>query len=305
MNFADRLDAAVARVGSPAMLGIDPHLDLLPDEFAVARDVDAPRAERAAAIARFSEELVDVAAERVAIVKPQSAFYEQLGADGVAAWERTVRAARSAGLLVLGDMKRGDMGTSAAGYARAYLDGPGARDARVDAITVQPYQGEDSVRPFLDAAARNDGGAFVLLRTSNPSSNEVQQHGVPPVSDVVASAIDRWGAGLVGECGYSSLGAVVGATRPEELAHLRALCPRTPFLIPGVGAQGGRASDLADAFPDPSHPFRGAVVNSSRAIAFAYRADEHAGKHWKDAANDALDALVAELRDALASSARA
>jgi orotidine-5'-phosphate decarboxylase len=299
VSFADRLAAAVDRVENPALLGIDPHLDLLPDEFAVARDKDAPRAERADAVARFGEALVDVAAGRVAAVKPQSAFFEVLGADGLQAWERVVRAARAADLIVLGDVKRGDIASTAAAYATAFLDGPGRGDTRCDALTVQPYQGIDSVRPFLNRCPDNDAGVFVLVRTSNPSADDFQTKGAPKLYTIVADAVAEWGREHVGESGWSDVGAVVGATRPEELAMLRARMPQTPFLVPGFGAQGGTARDVVGAFPDARHPWRGGLVNSSRGIAFAYRNDAHAGRDWRDAARDALDAMVVELREAL------
>ena len=299
MNFADRLDAAVERVANPCLVGIDPHLDLLPDEFAVARDPSAPRPERAAALEAFGCELVELCAGRVAAVKPQSAFFELLGADGVRAWEGVVRAAREHDLLVIGDVKRGDIASTAAAYATALLEGGGDDSSRCDAITVSPYLGPDTLEPFVEASARCDGGLFVLVRTSNPGGGAFQLHGEPPLYERVAAELGRLGEPLRGACGLSSIGAVVGATHPAELALLRKLLPETPFLLPGYGAQGGSARDIVAAFPDPEHPCRGGLVNSSRGVAFAWRKPENAGRSWKDAADDALGAMIADLRGAL------
>src|SRR5262245_12178812 len=189
-NFADRLEAALERVRTPALVGIDPHLELLPAPFAVARDPRAPRAERAAAVETFCKELIDLVAGAVAAVKPQSAFFEVLGADGALAWERVVAHAHAAGLLVIGDVKRSDIASTAAAYASAYLEGlPGMPRAHLcDAVTLNPYLGSDSLAPFVDACRRVGGGLFVLVRTSNEGSREFQAHGEPPLCERVAAA---------------------------------------------------------------------------------------------------------------------
>lgn len=299
-SWIDRLDAAVRRVGNPCLLGLDPHLDLLPAPFAVARDADAPRAERADAVARFCMELVELAASRVAAVKPQSAFFELLGSDGARAWERVVAHAHAHELLVIGDVKRSDIASTAAAYATAFLEGlPGApRDELCDAITINPYLGTDSVTPFLDACNRAGKGIYVLVRTSNPGAGAFQLHGDPPLCDQVARAVDAWGETLRGRCGWSSVGAVVGATKRADLARLRRAMPRTPLLLPGYGVQGATAADVVDAFPDAAEPWRGALVNSSRGIAFA--GAKQPGRPWKDAASVALQAMIDEVRGALA-----
>jgi orotidine-5'-phosphate decarboxylase len=296
--FADRLDAAIARVGNPCLLGLDPHLELLPEEFALARDTAAPRAARARELERFCFELIELAAGRVPAVKPQSAFFEVFGADGALAWERVVRAARSAGLLVIGDVKRGDIASTAAAYASAYLDPlPGLeRESACDAITLSPWLGRDTLEPFVAACKSTGGGLFVLVRTSNPGSAQFQRGGPPHASDLVADAVRAVGEELLGACGLSSIGAVTGATHATELAALRARMPRTPLLLPGYGAQGASARDVVPAFLPHG---RGALVASSRGVAFAQRSKEHAGKPWKDAARDALTAMIADLRGAL------
>ncbi|MCZ6597489.1 MAG: orotidine-5'-phosphate decarboxylase [Planctomycetota bacterium] len=302
MTFADRLDYAVARVGHPCIVGLDPHFDLLPDEFAAARQPNVPRAERATALAAFCRELIDVCAGRVAAVKPQSAFFEVLGGFGVAAWEEVVHASHAAGLLVIGDVKRGDIASTSAAYASAYLEGVPGRDPSTlcDAITVNPFLGDDSIEPFVDACERTEKGIFVLVRTSNRGADRFQHHGSPELCYEVADAVDRWGARLASDSGLSSVGAVVGATHTDELAALRARMPHATLLLPGYGHQGATAADVVPAFvPGPEGP-RGALVSSSRAIAFAYRSSGGSGtKHWKDAAREALNAMIAEVSSAL------
>ena len=297
MSFADRLDAAVMEVGHPLVLGIDPHFDLLPDEFATASLSLASHEERAEAVEAFCGQLVDLAAGKIAAVKPQAAFFEILGSHGMRAFERTVARAHGHGLLVIGDVKRGDVPSTAKAYARAYLHGDAP--SICDAITVNPYLGTDACVPFVDACRESGRGLYVLVRTSNPGSSQFQEHGKPPLTELVADAVSTWGEPLLGECGFSSVGAVVGATHPEELARLRKRMPRTPLLLPGVGAQGATAADCKAAFPDPAHPWRGALINSARGIAFAWKKPEHARRSWKDAALHALDTSIAELRDAL------
>ncbi len=301
--FGDRLHDAVERVGNPCVVGLDPHLAHLPDEYAVARDPSASRAERARAIGDFLCEIIDAAAGKVPAVKPQSAFFEVFGADGVAEFERVVAASKDAGLLVIGDVKRGDIGSTAAAYAQAFLRGIEGQDPRTlcDSITVNPYLGSDSVAPIVDECRATGGGMYVLVRTSNPSSAEFQalstegcEGGPALLADRVAGAVERWGQDLVGDSGWSSVGAVVGATHPDELARLRRLMPQTPLLLPGYGAQGAGAADIVGGFGDG---LQGALVNSSRGILFAGKNQPE--KHWKDAAAGAMDAMAAELRAAL------
>jgi orotidine-5'-phosphate decarboxylase len=294
--FADRLEEALERVRHPGLVGIDPHPDLLPREYEVARERAAPLEERAAAVEAFSLALIDVVADRVAAIKPQSAFFELFGSHGARAFERVVSHGRARGLLVIGDVKRGDIASTASAYATAFLENA---PAPCDAITIHPYLGADSLDPFADACKRRGGGLFVLVRTSNPGSALFQLHGDPPLCDVVAREVVRIGASLMGECGYSSVGAVVGATQSSELARFRALMPRTPFLLPGYGAQGASAKDVAPAFPDRLRPWSGGLVNSSRGIAFAWREGASSGASWKDASSRALDRMIADLRLAL------
>jgi orotidine-5'-phosphate decarboxylase len=278
----------------------------LPGEFAAARDPLRPRTQRARALGDFLVEVIGLARHAVPAAKIQSAFFEMFGADGARQWERVVGAARTAGLLVIGDLKRGDIDSTAKAYASAYLD-PSA-EAPCDAITVNPYLGEDSIEPFLEACARWQTGLFVLVRTSNPGSAEFQNHGSPRLCELVADSVSRWGdrPELVGESGLSSVGAVIGATHERELALLRARMPRTPLLVPGYGAQGATAADLARAFARPSpdaplaHP--AVLVNASRSILYPWRGRTEP-EDWRASVRQALSNTASELAAALSSSA--
>ncbi|MFT7669828.1 MAG: orotidine-5'-phosphate decarboxylase [Planctomycetota bacterium] len=298
MKYADRLEAALIERGNPCLVGLDPHLDLLPEEFAIARDESAPRAERARAVEEFLLGIIELAAGRVPAVKPQSAFFERLGADGAVVWERVVAEARRAGLLVIGDVKRSDIASTARAYGQAFLEDAG--EACCDAITVNPYLGADSIEPLVEVCERSNAGLYVLVRTSNPGSALFQNHGNPPLTQVVADEVERWGSSLRGECGLSSIGAVVGATHPAELAELRERMPHTPLLIPGYGAQGAGATETISGFLPGG---RGALVNSSRGILYAWRKPENRDKHWKDASLEAIETMIAEFREALSSPA--
>ncbi len=297
VNFADRLDQAIRAKGNPILLGIDPHLDLLPHDFEIARDPTKPRAERARWVERFCVELIDLAAEVVPAVKPQSAFFEQLGADGVQAFERVVDHARYKGLLVVGDVKRGDIASTASAYARAFLAPDDLYESgRCDAITLNPYLGEDALEPFVAVCEKVGAGAFVLVRTSNPGGSAWQDAGEPSLAEKVASAVKGFAHRTLGECGLGSIGAVVGATHREELLQWRERMPQSFLLLPGYGAQGAGPEDVVDAFLPGG---RGALVASSRAIAFAYRSDGGVARDWKEAAKVALDKMAAELVQAL------
>lgn len=302
MNYADRLQGSIERCGNACLVGIDPHLELLPPEYADVRDASRPRAERARRLALFCREVIDVVGGKVAAIKPQSAFFEVLGADGVAAWESVVSDAHAAGLLVIGDVKRGDIATTAAAYATAFLEGTGPEDAPslCDAVTLNPFLGSDSVEPFLDACARTGKGLYLLVRTSNKGSADFQRHGSPELSHLLADKVVQWGSRLLGANSWSSVGAVVGATHGAELRDFRSRMPRTPFLLPGYGAQGASAQDVLGAFEFSANGAPcGALVNSSRGITFAWRDKAHAGKHWKDATRDSLDTMIAEIGSAL------
>jgi orotidine-5'-phosphate decarboxylase len=292
MNFADQLFRRVLELRNPCLVGLDPHLSMMPKEFESLHGNTATRAEMAQDVVHFFSGVIDAVADLVPAVKPQSAFFEALGVAGVEAWEEVVKLSHQAGLLVIGDVKRGDIGSTAAAYAQAFLTGMRGCDPETlcDCITINPYLGSDSIEPFLKACKDSGKGLYVLVRTSNPGSAEFQLQGEPTLSELVADAVVDWGKDLVGEGGYSSVGAVVGATHPTDLAALRQRMPNVPFLIPGYGAQGGGAKELIPAFG--AH-FAGGLVNSSRGILYP---KAKPGQHWKDAVREAAQTMIEEFR---------
>jgi orotidine-5'-phosphate decarboxylase len=259
LTFADRVAAEVERKRSQLVVGLDPNPDLLPVEL---------RGE----VARFCCGIVDAVAPHAVAVKPQLAFFEALGADGIAAFDEVCGYARRAGLLVIADGKRGDIGSTARAYAAAYLEGdePKGHEPRADALTVNPYVGREGTEPFLAAARRHGTGVFVLVKTSNAGADvqDVTLSDGRPLWHHVAKLVCEWGEELVGERGLSSVGAVVGATHPRAIGEARKLMPQAVLLVPGIGTQGGRASDLERAFT--SGP-ASALVNASRSVIYAFR----------------------------------
>jgi orotidine-5'-phosphate decarboxylase len=326
--FGDRLAAAVAARESQVVLGIDPDTTKLwPDaveamagsrERLVHALDDAERStglggtdptrdirlQAAAAVLAHCLALVDAAGPACVAVKPQLAHFERLGFAGLLALEATVAHARAQDLLVIADVKRGDIASTAEAYARAFLSGvPGCdRECLCDAVTLNAFLGEDSVSPFLEACAESGGGLYVLVRTSNRGSRDFQRHGEPELSFAIAAAVERWGSELVGQCGWSSIGAVVGATHGDELRAFRAALPRTPLLLPGYGAQGAGADDVVGAFRSADGARAaptGALVNSSRGISFAYRSDARHADDWRAASRAALEAMIDDLARAI------
>lgn len=294
-HFADRLAAAVRRCGNPVLVGLDPRWDSLPAALR-ATQATATAAQIAAAYRTFCQAVIDVVAPLVAAVKPQSAFFEDVGPEGLAALADVITYARQRGLLVIFDGKRNDIGSTAAAYAAAYLgpDSPWGADA----LTVSPYLGDDSLSPFVEAARQRDAGVFVLVKTSNPGGGLFQDLDVggQPLYQVVASYVEQLAASTQGACGYGSVGAVVGATYPEQLAALRTAMPHSWFLVPGVGAQGATARDVAHAF-DPAG--LGAIVNSSRGIIFAHARREYKDRLGESRWQEAVEAATRQLSDEL------
>jgi len=288
--FADRLAEAVERKRSQLVVGLDPRVELLPVELRGESVVG--RAEAASAYARFCCGLVDAVSPYVVAVKPQVAFFEALGADGVAAFERVCAYARDVGLLVIADAKRGDIGSTARAYATAYLEPRGELPPLADALTVNTYLGLDSVEPFLQACRLHGAGIFCLVRTSNPGAADVQELMLTDglrVWQHVARLVAEWGEDLVGERGLSSVGAVVGATVPRAVGEARRLLPQSVLLLPGVGAQGATPADVARAFT--SGP-ASALVTASRSVIYAYR---QGGSDWRAAAGAEAARLRAQV----------
>jgi orotidine-5'-phosphate decarboxylase len=286
-NFADRLAEAVTGKQSQLAVGLDPRLDLLPVEL--RGEVVLGRAAAASAVARFCRGIVDAVAPYVAAVKPQAAFFEALGADGVRALEEVCAHARSVGLLVLLDAKRGDIGSTARGYAEAYLEPREDGAPLADAITASPYLGHDSVEPFLAACRRHGSGVFFLVRTSNAGAADIQDAALSdgrPLWQHVADLVREWGEPYVGESGMSSVGAVVGATHPRAVSEARRILPYSPLLLPGIGAQGATPADVARAFTAGA---ASALVTASRSVIFAYRDTE---LDWREAAAGEAERLA-------------
>jgi orotidine-5'-phosphate decarboxylase len=283
--FGDRIAEAVERKRSQLVVGLDPHPDLFPVELRGDPD-------QAAACARFCCGIVDAVARHAIAVKPQLAFFEALGAAGMGAFEEVCAYARTAGLLVVADAKRGDIGSTARAYAAAYVEGRDGGLPRADAITVNPYLGRDAVEPFLHAARREGAGVFCLVKTSNAGGSEVQDLVLSdgrPLWHQVARLVCDWGEEIVGEHGISSVGAVVGATYPRAVGEARRLMQQSILLLPGIGAQGATPADVARAFT--SGP-ASALVTASRSVNYAYRAT---GGDWRTAAGSEAARLKREL----------
>ncbi|MFB9327548.1 orotidine-5'-phosphate decarboxylase [Paenibacillus aurantiacus] len=286
-HIGDRLIVEGRRKRTALVVGLDPDLRYIPD--VVRQGVDPETGEGAAeAIYAFNRIVIDAVAEHVVAVKPQLAYYEIYGADGIAALEQTIRYARSKGLLVLNDAKRGDIGPTSAAYARAFLgEGPIAGDM----VTVNPFLGSDGYMPFIEAAEAAGKGVFVLLKTSNPSSGELQDLKLGDGDKLymkLAAELGRLGARSVGAHGYSCVGAVVGGTYPEEAAAIRAALPSAIFLVPGYGAQGGTAEALRPFFDARGE---GAIISSSRGIIYAYR---NLGEQWPSLSEAEISLAIGE-----------
>jgi orotidine-5'-phosphate decarboxylase len=311
-SFTDRLIAAIDRKGCAIVVGLDPRLDLMPAALVQASFARYGETHEAAsqAIRDYNLRLLDAVAPHVPAVKVQVAFYEAFGPAGMGVFAETLREARQRGLIAIADVKRGDVDLTAQAYASAYLASslPGVRLApgfEADAVTVNPYVGGDGVRPFVAAAVARGKGVFVLVKTSNPTSGEVQDLPVDgqPLYERIAALVQRWGKGTEGHRGYQAVGAVVGATYPAEAARLRDVMPHTYFLVPGYGAQGGRAADVRACFKADGY---GAIVSSSRGILYAYRQEAYRAfgeERFAEAAVAAIAAMRQELAAALRPSA--
>ena len=278
-TFADRLADAVDAKRSQLLVGLDPRPELLPVEL--RGETHLSRGAAADACARFCRGLIDAVSPYVVGVKLQVAFFEALGSDGLRAYEEVCDYARAATLLVVADGKRGDIGSTARAYADAYLEAGEDGRLPVDALTVNPYLGSDSVEPLIAACRRSGAGIFCLVKTSNAGSADIQDLALSDgrrVWQQVAELVNEWGSGLLGERGLSSVGAVVGATYPRAVAEARRLMPQAILLLPGIGAQGATPADVARAFT--SGP-ASALVPVSRAVIYAFRVD---GADWRKAA---------------------
>lgn len=280
MSF-DRLIEGIKRTNNPTVAGLDPKLDYIPDfikEQAFAR-YGRTLEGAAEALFVFNKGLIDALCDIVPAVKPQAAYYEMYGWQGVRALEKTIAYAKRKGMFVITDGKRNDIGTTMEAYAKAHL-GETAVEGEVfepfgsDALTVNAYLGTDGVKPVLNVCKEKDKGLFILVKTSNPSSGELQDRTLDDgltIYRTMGGMCEKWGEELMGQYGYSGVGAVVGATYPQQLGELRKELPHTFFLVPGYGAQGGGAKDVAPAFDENG---LGAIINSSRGIMCAWKKEE-------------------------------
>lgn len=290
-HFADRLIAATRTLNTPLCVGLDPFSDLIPEYF-------GPKGELASLEAFFSA-VIDAVSGKVAVVKPQIGLFEPWGSAGVALVGRLCKQAQHRGLLVILDAKRGDIGSTAEGYARAYL----GQDVEVpcDCITINPYLGLDSLEPFAQMAREDGKGIAVLVRTSNPGAQDFQDLHVDgaPLWTHVAQKLAPLEESMIGESGFSSLMVVCGATWPDEAKRLRSILPRTLFLVPGYGAQGGAAADALSGFVRSKAGLDGGIVSSSRGILYPKAcANVQSMSDWRIAFDKNLDASIADLRAA-------
>jgi len=292
-HFGDRLTQAIKTKRSPLVVGIDPRPHQLPSGLQTdLGDLSAT----AQSFATFGKAIIDTVVDLVPAVKPQAAFFERLGPPGMMALAEVCDHAASAGLLVIMDAKRNDIGATAEAYAAAYLGPKPQSSWGCDALTINPYMGFDTLNPFYGRGQETGAGVFVLCKTSNPGSDALQSRttdgGSQTITDLVAGEIQRLCEDSVGQSGYGNVGAVVGATYPEQLVHLRKKMKNSILLVPGFGTQGGSAADVAAAFDEEG---TGAVINSSRGVIFAYEQEKYqavAAKSWQDAVRQcALDTL--------------
>lgn len=291
-HFADDLLAAIARKKAPVCVGLDPVYSRIPQEV---RDLHGD--DHIGALRDFCRQVLEIVAPIVPAIKIQSAYFEIYRDQGVSLYYEMVRIAQELGMLVIGDVKRSDIGSTAKAYATGHLGGPNCPDS----VTVNGYLGSDGLFPFIDAGNKNGKGIFVLVRTSNPSAVVVQDFtdaNGKKLYEHMAEQIAAMGddESLIGASGYSRVGAVVGATYPDEARELRKLMPRQIFLVPGYGAQGATARDCAASFkPDGT----GAIVNASRSVIFAHDKPESAGVDWKKAIEQAATVFAKDIANAV------
>lgn len=318
MNMADKLLDAIDKKQNPCVVGLDPTIDKIPKNLIKGNSFESI----ADAIRKFNYGIIDAVADLIPAVKPQIAFYEKYGAEGIKAFKDTVDYAKSKGLIVIEDGKRNDISTTAQAYAEAHLgkvktQTSSAFSINADLLTVNPYLGSDGLKPFFEVSKEFGKGIFILVKTSNPSSGELQDRLIEITSNekdelktlgielndnktelykLVGLQVNKLAQQLKGNRGYSPIGAVVGATYPEQAVALRNIMPNSIFLVPGYGAQGGGADDVITCFNNDGY---GAVVNSSRGIIFAYEKSEKYKENFAEAAREATLLMIKDINSAL------
>ncbi len=304
----NKLINKIQKTKAPIVVGLDPMLSYVPEH--IQKKAFAEYGETlegaAEAIWQFNKEIVDKTYDLIPAVKPQIAMYEQFGIEGLKAYKKTVDYCKSKDLVVIGDIKRGDIGSTSAAYAVGHLGKVQVGSKTYagfdeDFATVNPYLGSDGVKPFIDVCKQENKGLFILVKTSNPSSGEFQDQKIDgkPLYELVGEKVAQWGEEHMGESGYSYVGAVVGATYPEQGEVLRKVMPKSFILVPGYGAQGGKGKDLVHFFNEDG---LGAIVNSSRGIIAAYKQEAYAkfgAENFGDASRAAVEAMIADIQGAL------
>lgn len=303
MNIVDKLIEKTIETKNPTVVGLDPDTSKIPACYKINNDNINPLSAVAEVIYKFNCDIIDTVAEFVPAVKPQMAFYEKYGSYGVVAFEKTVAYAKSKGLVVIEDAKRNDIGNTAKAYADGHLgvvetlDGSYTATFDVDFLTVTPFLGSESLNPFIDVCKKNNKGIFVLVKTSNTSSGEIQdvitKDGIS-ISQSIAKYVAKQSESFVGKYGYSSIGAVVGATYPEEAVALRKIMPKSYFLVPGYGVQGGGAEDIVPCF---NLDGLGAIINSSRGILYTHMSDEERNNCTKEEYLNSVRNAVVEMQN--------
>ncbi|MCR4845463.1 MAG: orotidine-5'-phosphate decarboxylase [Eubacterium sp.] len=302
-----KLINGIKEKNAPVVVGLDPQLSFVPEQILnkYYKEMGYTLEAVAEAIYEYNVGIMDACADLIPAVKPQVAMYEQFGVPGVAAYKKTVDYAHKKGLVVIGDIKRGDIGSTSGAYAMGHIGAVEIGDKKIlpfdeDIVTVNPYLGSDGVKPFIDVCNENDRGIFVLVKTSNPSSGEFQDRIISddsrPLYEIVADKVNEWGlTSMDGD--YSNVGAVVGATYPEMGITLRKLMPKAYILVPGYGAQGGSGKDLKGFFNEDG---LGAIVNSSRGIIAAYKNEKYASfgaEGYADASRAAVEDMLTDIRE--------
>lgn len=307
-----KLIDGIKKTGAPIVVGLDPMLSYIPEHITKKAYEEYGETLKGAgeAIWQFNKGIVDAVCDLVPAVKPQIAMYEQFGIEGLLAFEKTVRYCKEKGLVVIGDIKRGDIGSTSEAYAVGHLGRVQVGSNEYygfdeDFATVNPYLGSDGVKPFINVCKKEKKGLFILVKTSNPSSGEFQDRLIDgrPLYEIVGEQVAAWGEELMGDS-YSYIGAVVGATYPEMGKALRRIMPKSYILVPGYGAQGGKGADLVHFFNEDG---LGAIVNSSRGIIAAYKQEKYAafgGEHYADASRAAVLDMKEDIASALAASGK-
>ena len=298
----------IKKLDAPIVVGLDPMLDYVPEYIKKAAFAEYGETLEGAAEAiwQYNKGIIDATYDLIPAVKPQIAMYEQFGVPGLVAFNKTCEYAKSKGLVIIGDIKRGDIGSTSKAYAIGHV-GKVAVGSKTysgfceDFVTVNPYLGSDGIRPFMEVCKEEKKGIFVLVKTSNPSSGEFQDRLIDgkPLYELVGAMVNEWGKDTIGESGYSSVGAVVGATYPEMGKVLRKIMPKSFILVPGYGAQGGKAADLVHYFNEDG---LGAIVNSSRGIIAAYKQEKYASfgeANYADASRQAVVDMIEDINSVL------